>query len=205
MIRSRAERSPSANCLRHAANAGEIVSSESMRRLKTRGGGVRCVRASYSGFLEAYPLFPLLGPSLALSSRSGHAAAERSRPNIRRSAMSSMHVRGDFRQCRLRRVGVSQRHRRPPQPHRVLQIDQQETDTLRIILAAQIQLRRWRRGEPDRPSFRSLQRIRAIVAARESLLAQAVMRPGVLRSGPEYSFAAEPAFELVDPSISRQH
>jgi len=79
----------------------------------------------------------------------------------------------------------------------VLQIDRHETDTLRIILAAQIQLRRWRRGEPDRPSFRSLQRIRAIVAARESLLAQAVGRNRIFTPAPE------PSLKKADSAIVR--
>jgi len=87
----------------------------------------------------------------------------------------------------------------------VLQLDQQETDTLRIILAAQIQLRRWRRGEPGRPSFRSLQRIREIVSARESLLAQSVTRPKILMDTPQYSPADELSFEIADASNARQH
>jgi len=66
------------------------------------------------------------------------------------------------------------------EPHRVLQISRHETDTLRIILAAQIQLRRWRRGELGQTSFKRLQRIRAIVAARDSLLAMAVARNTIL-------------------------
>ena len=119
--------------------------------------------------------------------------------------MSVMHVREVSRQFRSRRVAVSPRQRRPRQPHQVLQLDQQETDTLRIILAAQIQLRRWRRGEPGRPSFRSLQRIREIVAARESLLAQAVTRPRIPRKAPHHSIVDAVSFQIAETSNARQH
>jgi len=79
----------------------------------------------------------------------------------------------------------------------VLQIGRHETDTLRIILAAQIQLRRWRRVEPGRQSTCRLQRIREIIAARELLLAQAVSRNRI------FTPAAEPSFEKADSSIVR--
>ena len=56
------------------------------------------------------------------------------------------------------------------EPHRVLRVPRQETDPVRIILAAQIQLRRWRRSEPGRSPDRIQRRIRAIVAARDALI-----------------------------------
>ena len=55
-------------------------------------------------------------------------------------------------------------------PHRVLRISRRETDPVQIILAAQIQLRRWRRGEMGETPLQSRQRIREIVAARDSLI-----------------------------------
>jgi len=79
----------------------------------------------------------------------------------------------------------------------VLQIDQREADTVRIILAAQIQLRRWRRVEPGPQPAGSLQRIREIIAARESLLAQAVGRNRI------FTPTAEPSLKKADSAIVR--
>jgi hypothetical protein len=56
------------------------------------------------------------------------------------------------------------------EPHRVLRVPRHETDPVRIILAAQIQLRRWRQAEPGRTPSRIRQRIRTIVAARDELI-----------------------------------
>ena len=58
----------------------------------------------------------------------------------------------------------------PLQPHRLLRISRHETDPVRIILAAHIQLRRWRRSELGQPPDRIQRRIQAIVAAREALI-----------------------------------
>lgn len=58
----------------------------------------------------------------------------------------------------------------PLQPHRVLRVPRHETDPVRIILAAQIQLRRWRQAELRQKASRIRQRIRAIVAARDELI-----------------------------------
>jgi hypothetical protein len=56
------------------------------------------------------------------------------------------------------------------EPHRVLRVPRHESDPVRIILAAQIQLRRWRRSEPGQFPDRIQRRIRAIVAARDALI-----------------------------------
>jgi hypothetical protein len=52
----------------------------------------------------------------------------------------------------------------------LLRISRHETDPVRIILAAHIQLRRWRRAESGQPPDRIQRRIQAIVAAREALI-----------------------------------
>ena len=70
--------------------------------------------------------------------------------------------------------------RPPAQPHHVLQISRDESDMERIILAAQIQLRRWRQDELAHTSFRSQQRIRQIIAARDAMLASAATRDAIL-------------------------
>ena len=57
-----------------------------------------------------------------------------------------------------------------PELHRLLRVSPQENDPVMIILAAQIQLRRWRRTEPGQSPSRIRQRIRQITAARDSLL-----------------------------------
>ena len=76
--------------------------------------------------------------------------------------------------------------RPPAQPHHVLQISRDESDMERIILAAQIQLRRWRQDELTHTSFRSQQRIRQIIAARDAMLASAATRDAILtRSVPD--------------------
>ena len=62
------------------------------------------------------------------------------------------------------------RETRQLEPHRVLRVPRHETDPVRIILAAQIQLRRWRRSEPGQSSDRTQRRIQAIVAARDALV-----------------------------------
>lgn len=54
--------------------------------------------------------------------------------------------------------------------HRLLRVSPHENDPVMIILAAQIQLRRWRRAEPGQSPSRIRQRIREITAARDSLL-----------------------------------
>jgi hypothetical protein len=54
--------------------------------------------------------------------------------------------------------------------HRLLRVSPHENDPVVIILAAQIQLRRWRRAEPGQSPSRIRQRIREITAARDSLL-----------------------------------
>lgn len=67
---------------------------------------------------------------------------------------------------------LNQATRKPArvEAHRVLRISRGETDPVQIILAAQIQLRRWRRGEPGETPLRIRQRIRQIIAARDSLM-----------------------------------
>jgi hypothetical protein len=69
--------------------------------------------------------------------------------------------------------------REPPRlsdAYSLLRLRRSESDTVRIILAAQIQLRRWRRGDSkDLPQDKE-QRVRAIVAARELLIQRAVQR-----------------------------
>ncbi len=65
------------------------------------------------------------------------------------------------------------------EPHRVLRISRGETDPVQIILAAQIQLRRWRRGEPGETPLMIRRRIRQIIAARDSLMAITRMRNAV--------------------------
>ncbi len=64
---------------------------------------------------------------------------------------------------------------------RVLGLEAGEADPVRIILAAQIQLRRWRRMDPaERPRFWP-DRVRAIVAARDRLLDPTTNRRGCSR------------------------
>jgi hypothetical protein len=55
-------------------------------------------------------------------------------------------------------------------PHHLLRVSRDETDPVMIILAAQIQLRRWRRSEPGQSPSRIRRRIREIAAARDALL-----------------------------------
>jgi hypothetical protein len=56
------------------------------------------------------------------------------------------------------------------EPHRLLRVSPHENDPVTIILAAQIQLRRWRRAEPGQSPNRIRQRVREITAARDMLL-----------------------------------
>ena len=79
-----------------------------------------------------------------------------------------------------------------PEPHRVLRISRHEKDPVQIILAAQIQLRRWRRQDSlaeqaasqaasqaksqAASQSKTRQRIKEIIAARESLLRAAATR-----------------------------
>ena len=78
------------------------------------------------------------------------------------------------------------------EPHRVLRISRHEKDPVQIILAAQIQLRRWRRQDSlaeqaasqaasqaksqAASQSKTRQRIKEIIAARESLLRAAATR-----------------------------
>ena len=64
----------------------------------------------------------------------------------------------------------AQKNVRKPELHRLLRVSLQENDPVMIILAAQIQLRRWRRAEPGQSPSKIRQRIRQITAARDSLL-----------------------------------
>ncbi len=57
-----------------------------------------------------------------------------------------------------------------PALHRLLRVSLHENDPVMIILAAQIQLRRWRRAEPGQSPSKIRERIRRITAARDSLL-----------------------------------
>ena len=57
-----------------------------------------------------------------------------------------------------------------PELHRLLRVSPHENDPVMIILAAQIQLRRWRRAEPGQSPSKIRERIRRITAARDSLL-----------------------------------
>ena len=70
--------------------------------------------------------------------------------------------------------------RGPLVPHRVLRIPRHETDPVRIILAAHIQLRRWRRAEPGQSPSLVRQRIREIGAARDALIGRTVGHDTVL-------------------------
>lgn len=62
--------------------------------------------------------------------------------------------------------------RRFASPHRVLMLPPTVSDPVRIILAAQIQLRRWRQPQADVTPAVVQRRVREIVAAREALLAR---------------------------------
>ena len=95
--------------------------------------------------------------------------------------------RGGAHLFQARQAAAPPRQRPPVQPHRVLRVSRHETDAVQIILAAQIQLRRWRRGEPGHASFKCMQRIREIAAARDSLVAQAVAAHRILTHGDEHS------------------
>ena len=75
-----------------------------------------------------------------------------------------------FRSSRLRRVAGAGLNPGPLLPHRVLRVSRHETDPVRIILAAQVQLRRWRRAEQWQSPDQIRQRIRKIVAARDALI-----------------------------------
>ncbi len=59
-------------------------------------------------------------------------------------------------------------------PHRVLRLPRSVRDPVRIILAAQIQLRRWRRPDQTTTAADSQRRVREIVAARDGLLREAL-------------------------------
>ena len=102
-------------------------------------------------------------------------------------AMSVSKDRGAFHLFQARQTAAPLRQRPPVQPHRVLRVSRHETDAVQIILAAQIQLRRWRRGEPGHASFKCMQRIREIAAARDSLVAQAVAAHRIPTHGDEHS------------------
>ena len=136
-----------------------------------------------SGFLFNFsaPISPQLPPSSLLCS-----FGEKKEENIKENPVHQIWVS-------VGPAGPQTDRQTGPNPHRVLQISRHETDTLRIILAAQIQLRRWRRGEPGHTSFKSLERIRQIVAARDSLLEGAVARNTILTN---------PALESVQAGCS---
>jgi hypothetical protein len=72
----------------------------------------------------------------------------------------------------LRRVGRVDpgRKAKKTELHRLLRVSPRENDPVMIILAAQIQLRRWRRAEPGQSPSRIRRRIREITAARDLLL-----------------------------------
>lgn len=57
-----------------------------------------------------------------------------------------------------------------PGPHRILMLPPAVNDPVRIILAAQIQLRRWRSAETGLAPAALQNRIREIITARETLL-----------------------------------
>jgi|LakMenE01Jun11ns_1017448.scaffolds.fasta_scaffold9898270_2 hypothetical protein len=65
------------------------------------------------------------------------------------------------------------------QPHRVLRISRNETDPVQIILAAHVQLRRWRRSELGEPALRSRRRIHEILAARDALVMRVARRNAI--------------------------
>ena len=88
---------------------------------------------------------------------------------------TQMDLSGDFSgtvssAARLRGTVGHSRKTSGLEPHRVLRVPRHEADPVRIILAAQIQLRRWRQAEPGQTSARIRQRIRTIVAARDALI-----------------------------------
>ncbi len=144
-------------------------------------GGVQCDKAvcrAVSG--EVYPLLPLRGSALAISHRSGRAAAGLNAPSSRPHIMSESNNPAIFSHSGGWPAAAAACSRPPVQPHRVLRVSPDETDMERIIVAAQIQLRRWRQGELGHTSFRSLHRIRRIIAARDSLLALAANRTAIL-------------------------
>jgi hypothetical protein len=64
----------------------------------------------------------------------------------------------------------AQKKANKPELHRLLRVSPQENDPVMIILAAQIQLRRWRRAQPGQSPSKIRARIRRITAARDSLL-----------------------------------
>ena len=100
-------------------------------------------------------------------------------------------VQGDQNVQVIRRLDRDLQH--AVAAHRVLRLSSRETDPVTIILAAQIQLRRWRRmdtrmgstgrsmgdstGDSTEGSNGVRQRISEIVAARDELMGRAVQRP----------------------------
>lgn len=62
------------------------------------------------------------------------------------------------------------------EPHRILGLSRHETDTVQIILAAQIRLRRWRRLDPAAMPAKRRQRVHEIVGAREAMMRRAMLR-----------------------------
>lgn len=76
---------------------------------------------------------------------------------------------------------------RSKKPHRVLGLPSKEVDPVRIILAAQLRLRGLRRMNDRNLSSQKQDRIREVVAARESLLMLALLRG----SNPLFSLRGE--------------
>jgi hypothetical protein len=76
---------------------------------------------------------------------------------------------------RLRRQSTPSRSLAQPSPHRVLRVSRHETDPVMIILAAQLQLRRWRLADPAKQCPRIRQRIQAIVVARDLLVGRTLV------------------------------
>lgn len=68
----------------------------------------------------------------------------------------------------VRRLGARGRGN----PHGVLLLPPSVRDPVRIILAAQIQLRRWRRKEQTTEAADLQRRVREIIAARDALLGE---------------------------------
>ncbi|MFM8802367.1 MAG: hypothetical protein ACKOK8_00390, partial [Planctomycetia bacterium] len=82
-------------------------------------------------------------------------------------------------QRRFHRAALAISAPAPVAPHRVLRISRRETDPVQIILAAQIQLRRWRRSEPGKTPLKIQQqiqqRIHEIVSARDALMGSLIV------------------------------
>lgn len=109
-----------------------------------------------------------------------------------------------FRISRSRRTAGVGRSLGQLTPHRVLRVSRHETDPVRIILAAQIQLRRWRLADSGTTPCVARQRIRQIVAARDELIGRVVVPDAILTNARKRQTLSRPrrGVEIVDAAAA---